>query len=286
MIQLPVGSRPNGSADFGDGRALIIFLDELGVAVPTAIETQVAALGNDPLVLDVTLAIQMVLDARIELAQRETLGLCREKRRLLRHGLLFDRLDLQTIETVRDRRLEVLGKAFILHWSEELLQAMRCLDGVMLLPLESKLDKRENHCRLQVGPQVGGHLFHDEIVNSRHRKQTVAGVSLPMDIPLGEAAVGDRCHHRLDDRDHRVLAHLAHQHLHHLAAAGLQLEVTAVQLQQAAIACQIVGNGDLLATVVVVYHIQPMGAGEQGENGPRLTRKEVGYGACRSCQGQ
>ena len=146
----------------------------------------------------------------------------------------------------------------------------------MLLTLESEWDKRENHRRLQVGPQFRGHLFHDEIVNSRHLEQAVAGISLPMDIPLGEAAVGDRSQYRLDNGDHSILTRSPHAHLHGAALARLYLQVGTIQLDELASSHQVVLNLDDLPTIEIVHHVEPVGARHQRENVSWLNRKQVG----------
>ena len=69
VVEFPVGVGPDGCTHLGDGLTVGVFLDELGVTVPAAVQPQVAGLGNDPLVAQALVSIEHLLDGGIELAQ-------------------------------------------------------------------------------------------------------------------------------------------------------------------------------------------------------------------------
>ena len=199
----------------------------------------------------------------------------------------LDGLDFGAFYTVVQRGAQVAGKALELVRCQEPLQAVRGLEAVMLFAREGEFDEREYHGVLQVGAQLARHLPGDEIVDGGHLEERAGpDILLPLRVPEGDVAVGHRRHHSLDDGDDGVPAGGHHAHLHNLACAGLQLEVDAIQADQLALACQVVGHGDRLAAVIIVHHVKAVSAGEQGKDVSRLTRKQIRYGACDSCHWQ
>ena len=158
--------------------------------------------------------------------------------------------------------------------------------GTVILTLKREFDQRENHLILQVGTQLTWHLLHHEVIDRWHQEQFIACVALPMGVPLGEAAIGHRSHHRLDDGDDCILARCSQQELDHTAIACLYLEIGAVQLKQFTLPNQIVGDGYSLPAIIIVHHIKAVGAGEQGEYVSWLGREQVGNRACSTCQWQ
>ena len=75
IVEFGVIAGPNGSAHLGNGLTSSIFLNQFGVTVSTAVQTQVAGLGNHPLVKQLGVTVQCSLDAAVELAQGDTVRL-------------------------------------------------------------------------------------------------------------------------------------------------------------------------------------------------------------------
>ena len=96
VIQVPVIACPDGSPHLGNGRTLVILLDEFSIAVAAAVQAQITSLGNDPLAAQPGIVVQHLLDAGIKLTQGHALWLGREDGRLLHSyfftGLIFNPL--------------------------------------------------------------------------------------------------------------------------------------------------------------------------------------------------
>ena len=197
------------------------------------------------------------------------------------------RLDFGALDVVSQGGLEVRFIALVLLADQELLEAMCGLDHLVGRAREVHLDERENHGLLQVGSQRLGHLAVDKVVDCGYT-EALARVdkALPGGVPKAHAAVVDGRVDRLDDRDDRV-ASLGHEtHLDHPASAGAYLDEGAVQLHQAALAREVVGDGDRLPVEVVVHHVESVSAREQRENVSRLGCEQVSNRASNPCRWQ